>query len=79
MPRSVLASTTPAQAPARAPHEVWRVLSLSPVFPDFVEIIEARLSAARDVYETNPADEGRRQRVLELRELLTFLTSGDLP
>ena len=79
MPRAILAATTPAPAPARAPHEVWRLLSLSPAFPDFVDIIEARLSAARDVYETNPADEGRRQRVLKLRELLTFLTSGDLP
>ena len=78
MPRAILASTAPAPQPARAPHEVWRILSMSPVFPDFVEIVEARLSAARDVYETNPADEGRRQRVLELRELLTFLTSGDL-
>ena len=79
MTRATLASTTPAEQPARDPREVWRILSMSPVFNDFTSIVEQRLSAAREAYETNSADEGRRQRVLELRELLMFLYSGDLP
>ena len=79
MTRAPLAHTGQVEQPALAPHEVWRVLSLSPVYPEFIQLIESRLAAEREQYETTSANEGYRQRVLELRELHQFLVSGDLP
>lgn len=79
MTRAPLAFTGQAEQPALASQEVWRILSLSPVYGEFVQLIAARLAAARDQYEMNAANEGYRQRVLELRELHEFLVTGDMP
>lgn len=78
MTRAPLAFTGQVEQPALAPQEVWRILSLSPAYGDFVRLVEGRLAAARDQYELSVANEGYRQRVLELRGLHQFLVSGDL-
>lgn len=45
----------------------------APYHRDLIEYLERELASERDAYETSPADEGRRQRVLVLRELIDAL------
>ena len=40
-------------------------------------LIEARLNVRREIYESQPAGELNRGRVLELRAILSFLRTGD--
>lgn len=48
-------------------------LAASPYHRDMIEYLERELASERDAYETSPADEGRRQRVLVFRELIDAL------
>ncbi len=59
------------------PQALWKRMSGSPEFYAFEQIVEARLENARMTYEVSPASEFNRGAVNEIKNLLTFLRTGD--
>lgn len=67
-----------SQAPDMQPREVLQRLRVSPGYADFLALMNDRLAQARETYETTPASEYNRARVTTLREVVTFLVTGDI-
>lgn len=57
--------------------ETIGILQRSPVFSEFVELLEAKRDEARDVYEGQAANEFNRARVKTMNELLSLITTGN--
>lgn len=64
---------------AMSPKQVWMTLRSMPRYDDLLYLIETLLEQRREEYIEQPASEFNRGKVVALREVLTFLKSGELP
>lgn len=61
------------------PKETWDMVRRAPRFDDFLLLMEQQLESARDVYIEQPANELNRGKVLALKQVVTFLKTGETP
>ena len=64
-------------SPQRSAKELWVSLSRGPMFNEFVDLLRTQHAALQNIYETQPASEFNRGKVLALRGVISFLQSGD--
>lgn len=64
---------------APSPKETWMVVRQSPRYDDLLFLVEQMLDNEREVYIAQPASEFNRGKVIALRQMKHFLTTGETP
>lgn len=62
-----------------SPKETWMVVRQSPRYDDLLFLIEQMLDTEREQYIMQPASEFNRGKVMALRQVQHFLTTGETP
>lgn len=62
-----------------SPRETWDVVRRAPRYDDLVFLVEQMLDAERERYIEQPASEFNRGKVMALRQMMHFLTTGETP
>ncbi len=64
---------------APSPRETWDVVRRSPRYDDLVFLVEQMLDREREAYIEQPANEFNRGKVIALRQMIHFLSTGETP